>query len=220
MFRTKRQMCLTFRVPAPESLLSTPSMSETRSAPWLWSMGMKRSIIRATTSASSKARWWLNSGRPRCFETMSSLCRLSSGSSRCESTRVSSTTGSNFIPLRSQAAAMKPVSKLALCAMIGRSPTKSRKARIASASEGAPATSESRMPVSSVMFAGIGIFGSTKVLNLSRTSPPLKSTAPISVSLSDTAERPVVSTSKATNSQSSRFVHFPRTAGRSSTSFT
>ena len=115
---------------------------------------------------------------------------------------------------------MKPVSKLALCAIMGRSPTKSRKARIASASLGAPATSLSRMPVSSVMFAGMGIFGSTKVLNLSRTSPPLKSTAPISVRRSVTAERPVVSTSKATNSQSSRLSHLPRTAGRSSTSFT
>ncbi len=208
------------RLPEPESLLMTSLTSLSFSAPWLCSMGMNFSIMRATTSASSNARWWLNSGRPRCLLTMSSLCRRSSGSRRCASMSVSTTTGLNSMPLRSQAAAMNPVSKVALWAIMGRPPQKSRKARMASASLGAPATSLSFMPVSSVMLGGMCISGSTKVLKVSMTRPPEKSTAPISVRRSLAAERPVVSTSKATNSAVSGKSESPRTALPVSTSFT
>ena len=90
---------------------------------------------------------------------------------------------------------------------------------MASASPGAPATSLSRIPVSSVMLGGMGMPGSTKVLNFSPVWPFLKMTAPISVRRSVSAERPVVSTSKATNSVSSPSSHAARTAGLSSTSF-
>ena len=124
------------------------------------------------------------------------------------------------MPLRSQAAAMKPVSKVALCAIIGRPPAKSKNARMASASSGASATSLSFMPVSSVMFAGMCMCGFTKVLKVSITLPPENSTAPISVSRSVAAERPVVSTSKAMNSPVSGASLSPRTAVPVSTSFT
>ena len=73
------------------------------------------------------------------------------------------------MPARAQAAAMKPVSKAALWAIMGLPPQKSRKARMASPSLGAPATSLSRMPVSSVMLAGMGIPGSTKLEKVSST---------------------------------------------------
>lgn len=72
-------------------------------------------------------------------------------------------TGSNARPLRFAAAVMKPISKAALCATSGRSPTKSRNARTASDSPGAPYTSRSVMPVSCTISGGMGMPGSTNV---------------------------------------------------------
>ena len=169
-------------------------------------------MMRATTIASSEARWWLNFGRFRWFDTMSSLKRFSSGHSAWESASVSRNTGVKRMLCRLAVALMKPTSKWALCAMIGLSPTKSMNILSASSSSGAPCTSLERMPVSSVMSAGMGICGSTKVLNSRMISPPEKITAPISVIRSFAALRPVVSISKATNSVSSGSLLLPMTA--------
>ena len=91
---------------------------------------------------------------------------------------------------------------------------------MASFSSGASFTSLSRMPVSSVMFAGIGFWGLTKVLKVLLISPPEKMTAPISVMRSSWALRPVVSMSKATNSVSSGSFDLPMTAALPSMSLT
>ena len=72
------------------------------------------------------------------------------------------------------------------------------------------------MPVSSVIFCGIGFSGSTNVLKRSVISPPWMRTAPISVMRSDFGERPVVSRSKQMKSASSRASVSPVTAGTSS----
>ena len=175
-------------------------------------MGKNFSIIRATTMASSLALWWLNWGRPRWLETMSSLKRFSSGSRAWDKARVSRNTGENFRPWRMAAALMKPTSKWALWAMMGRSPMKSMNISMASFSLGAPATSLSLMPVSWVMSGGMCLSGSTKVLKTFFISPPEKMTAPISVILSVWALRPVVSISKATNSVSRGSLLLPMTA--------
>ena len=96
--------------------------------------------------------------------------------------------------------------------MMGRSPTKSMNILSASSSSGAPCTSLFLIPVSSVISAGMGIWGSTKVLNSRMISPPEKITAPISVMRSLWALRPVVSMSKATNSVSMGSLLLPMTA--------
>ena len=109
-------------------------------------------------------------------------------------------------------AVMKPTSKCALWAMMGRSPTKAMNCSRASFSFGAPCTSLSRMPVSCVMSGGMWRWGSTKVLKTSRILSPAKRMAPISVMRSVWALRPVVSMSKATNSVSSGRLDLPMTA--------
>ena len=63
-------------------------------------------------------------------------------------------------------------------------------------SSGAFFTIASLMPVSSVILAGMGRFGFTKVEKVSTTCPPRSFTAPISVMASFAAESPVVSRSK------------------------
>ena len=204
-----------FRPPRTRSLKSPIVF-----APLAASMGRNLSMMRATTIASSHARWWLKSGRLRRFETWSSLWCLRSGSRYCASTSVSRYTGSNGMPARRQAALMKPVSKSALCAMIGRPPAKSRNWRMASASSGALATSASVMPVRRVISAGMGMCGLTNVSNSALISPPEKSTAPISVMRFVSRCRPVVSMSKAMNSVSSGWSLCPCTASVPSTSLT
>ena len=77
---------------------------------------------------------------------------------------------------------------------------------------GASATISSVMPVSSVIFSGMGIPGLTKVLKRSSTLPSRMRTAPISVMPQFDTERPVVSMSKTTNSLSSRLSQLPWSA--------
>ena len=67
------------------------------------------------------------------------------------------------------------------------------------------------MPVSSVIFAGIGIPGFAKVEKVSVICPFSTFTAPISVILSRFAERPVVSISKQINVPSSGSSLLPET---------
>ena len=190
-------MCQVFDVSVRRRELWMDSMSSRVRAPRVRSSGRNLSMIRATTMASSEARWWLNFGRSSRFETMSSLKRFRSGSRSWLRARVSRNTGSKRRPWRRAVAFMKPVSKEALCATRGRPAAKAMKASSATFSSGAAATSASRMPVSSVISGGMGMPGFTKVLNSAMTSGPRNSTAPISVMRSVCAFRPVVSMSKA-----------------------
>ena len=108
---------------------------------------------------------------------------------------------------------IKEVSNDALCATTtAPSPQYLRNSAMASASFGASATISSVIPVSSVIFSGIGIPGFTKVENLSVISPLTSLNAPISVILSLEALRPVVSISNTTNSPLSGISDSPLTA--------
>ena len=110
---------------------------------------------------------------------------------------VSIYTYGNVMSWRLHTARRNEVSKFALCATrITSSPQNSKNLRTASSSFSAPATISSVIPVSSVIFAGMGFSGSTNVLKDSVISPLCTRTAPISVMRSLLEERPVVSRSK------------------------
>ena len=152
--------------------------------------------------------------------TMFSLYLPRSGSRFCARISVSTNVGWNVRPRRSHAAATKPVSKSALCAQSGRSPTNSRNCGSASEMSGAPVSIASVMPVSSMIFGCNFRFGSTNIWNVSITSPRRMMAAPISMIVSCCELSPVVSRSNATNSWSKSKSRSPWTAMRSSTSLT
>ena len=102
--------------------------------------------------------------------------------------------------LAAQAAVRNPRSKGALWATRTQSWANARNARSAAAAEGARLTIASVMPVSSQMSAGIGPPGRTSEENSPVSTPPLRRTAPISVSAASPGSHPVVSTSTTTRS--------------------
>ena len=152
--------------------------------------------IFASISASSHARWCSNLPSLRCFATVSSLCFPSSGSIARHITRLSILEYSWEILCLRQTASINELSNLALCATItGLSPQNSRNCSTASFSLGALATMPSFIPVSSTIFCGIGFSGLTIILKLSTIRIFFILTAPISVNLSFSTFKPVVSTS-------------------------
>ena len=84
-----------------------------------------------------------------------------SGNRMRDISTVSIEVNSRWIPRLSHPLRMNAMSNPALCATRGRPPAKSRNAGSASDSSGASRTVSSEMPVSSVMFGGIGLCGLT-----------------------------------------------------------
>ena len=130
--------------------------------------------------------------------TLSSLKRLSCGRSSLDSPSVSMMVYERSIPSRCASLRINVVSKSALCATSTASPQNSMNPGSISSIVPAPMTMESLILVSFSILYGIGIFGSTKVENLSVISPPSTFTAPISMILSSAKESPVVSISNTT----------------------
>ena len=165
-FLAKRMMCRgrRSRIFAPErSSAMTGLTCASVCTPFSSSIFQKRIIMCPQVTASSEARWWLNSGRLRASATILSLYLPSSGSMFCARMSVSTYVGWNVRPNRCAAAEIKPTSKSALCAHSGRPATKPRNAGSASEISGAPASISSVMPVSSMIF-GVSLRpGATKV---------------------------------------------------------
>ena len=172
------------------------------STPFSRSRGIHPIHIPASTSASFTARWWEGFGTLKNFDIASRPCFFWSGKSALHRGRVSRQPGLNVSPACITVSLIKPISNTALCAATGLPAQNSIKALTASAGAGASATIESSMPVISVIFSGMCTPGFTKVENLSVISPPLTTTAPISVSPPFLALMPVVSVSNITISSS------------------
>lgn len=96
--------------------------------------------------------------------------------------------------------ARNPMSKSALCATIGVSPIKFKKAGMTSLNEGDQSSSPAVNPVKSDILSGIGFVGLIKDVNWSIFSPLRKRAAPTSIMSLDEGSRPVVSRSIDTNS--------------------
>ena len=101
-------------------------------------------------------------------------------------------------PSRSQFFRTKEVSNSALCATRYEPDTKSRNLGSTVSIGSASITMSSVIEVSCVILNGIGKPGFTKAENLSTIAPSLILTAPNSIILSETADRPVVSRSNTT----------------------
>ena len=147
-------------------------------------------------SASSTARWWFSRDTFNALATVSSLYRFRLGRSTRARATVSMTVGWNSYPRTEALWLMKPTSKDALWATSTAPRQNSRNRPRTGPMVSAPMTMASFMPVSRSISKGMGTSGSTNSSMRSVITPFSTLTAPISMILFFTGEKPVVSISK------------------------